>query len=164
MPERAAKSLPLQYGQPDARPAWARKTEVATAIGTVVLLMLVVPLLYFAGVIDITAVNQLGRFLCFAIVAIGIDLVWGYTGMLSLCQAMFFCFGGYAIGMHLALHGPLDGDGIPRALFVVTSEVEGFQLPDFWKPFRPLGAALFLGMFIPGIVAFVFGYFAFRSR
>ena len=157
-------SLPLEYAQADPRPEWARRSEFWGAIGTVALLMIGVPGLYVAGALDITTVNQLGRFLCFAIVAIGIDLVWGYTGMLSLCQAMFFCFGGYAIGMHMALHGPLDGDGIPRALFVVTSEVEGFQLPAFWKPFQTLSAAMFLAMFLPGVVAFVFGYFAFRSR
>ena len=156
---------PLAYATPsDARPAWARKAEQATAIVTVAVLMLLVPGLYLGGAMDITSVNQLGRFLCFAIVALGIDLVWGYTGMLSLCQAMFFCFGGYAIGMHMALHGPLDGDGIPRALYVVTSVVQGFQLPDFWKPFRSLPVALALGLLIPGAVAFVFGYFAFRSR
>jgi urea transport system permease protein len=66
--------------------------------------------------------------------------------------------------MHMALHGPLDGDGIPRCLFVVTSVVEGFQLPTFWKPFQTLGASILLGMAIPGIVALIFGYFAFRSR
>jgi urea transport system permease protein len=154
----------LDYARLDDRPLWARKAETAAAAATVAALLVVVPALYLAGAIDVTTLNQLGRFLCFAIVAIGIDLVWGYTGMLSLCQAMFFCLGGYAIGMHLALHGPLDGDGIPRALFVVTSEVDGFQLPAFWKPFRTLGAALALGLLIPGLVAFVFGYFAFRSR
>jgi urea transport system permease protein len=77
---------------------------------------------------------------------------------------MFFCLGGYAIGMHMALHGPLDGDGIPRCLYVVTSDVAGFQLPDFWKPFRTLPAAVCLALLVPGAVAFVFGYFSFRSR
>jgi urea transport system permease protein len=77
---------------------------------------------------------------------------------------MFFCFGGYAIGMHLALHGPLDGDGIPRCLYVVTSVVKGFQLPAFWRPFQTLPVAITLSLFIPGLLAFLFGYFAFRSR
>lgn len=117
-----------------------------------------------APLLSTAAVNQLGRFLCFAIVALGIDLVWGYTGILSLCQALFFCLGGYAMGMHMALHGPLDGDGIPRCLYVVTSEVQGFTLPWFWAPFRTLPVALLLVLLIPGLVAFVFGYFTFRSR
>jgi len=124
----------------------------------------VVPVLYAAGALDITSINQLGRFLALAIVALGIDLVWGYAGILTLCQAMFFCFGGYAIGMHMALHGPLDGDGIPRALFVVSSEVSGLKLPWFWKPFQGLPLAAVLGLLLPGAFAFVFGYFAFRSR
>lgn len=136
-------------------------------IGVIVaaaVLLGVVPGLYGAGAVDITTVNTLGRFLSLAIVALGLDLVWGYCGVLSLCQAMFFCFGGYAIGMHLALHGPLDGDGIPRCLYVVTSVVSGFELPDFWKPFKGVGAAFALAMFLPGLAAFIFGYFAFRSR
>src|SRR5207245_9813614 len=129
----------------------------AGALLAIAFLLVGVPALYASGAMDISSVNQLGRFLALAIVALGIDLIWGYCGILSLCQAMFFVFGGYAIGMHMALHGPLDGDGIPRCLYVVTSVVEGFQLPAFWKPFRTLGAAIFLGMAIPVLVAFVFG-------
>jgi urea transport system permease protein len=141
-----------------------RRIEWGVAAAIVCFLLVVMPGLYKVGAIDIIVVNQLGRFLCYAIVALGIDLIWGYCGILSLCQAMFFCLGGYAMGMHMALHGPLDGDGIPRCLYVVTSVVEGFQLPEFWKPFRTLGAAVVLAMAIPGAVAFVFGYFTFRSR
>jgi urea transport system permease protein len=129
-----------------------------------VTLFALVPGLYWLGAIDITSVNQLGRFLCLAIVALGLDLVWGYTGILSLCQAMFFCLGGYCIGMHLALHGPLDGDGIPRCLYVVTSQVSGFTLPAFWEPFRSFPAAVALGLVLPGLAALLFGFLAFRSR
>ena len=107
--------------------------------------------------LSIETVNQLGRFLCFAIAAVGIDLVWGYTGILTLCQAMFFVFGGYCVGMHLALHGPLSGDlkDVPRCLYVVTSDVKGFHLPFFWQPFQTLPAALLLVILIPGITAFL---------
>lgn len=130
------------------------------------LAIVVVPVLYSLGVIDIAKVNQCGRYLCFAIVALGVDLVWGYTGILSLCQAMFFVMGAYAMGMHLALHGPTDGPNhdIPRCLFVVSSAVSGFSLPWFWKPFDSLAATLILGWLIPGVAAFIFGYLAFRSR
>jgi urea transport system permease protein len=141
-----------------------RSADKGLTPGLFTLLLAGVPAMYALGVVDIVTVNQLGRFICLAIVAVGVDLVWGYTGMLSLCQAMFFCFGGYCMGMHLAMHGPLDGEGIPRALFVVTSEVSGFQLPWFWKPFGPLPLALLLGMAIPAVAAGLFGYFAFRSR
>ncbi len=78
---------------------------------------------------------------------------------------MFFCLGGYAIGMYLALHGPLDGNGIPRCLFVVTSEVSGFQLPIFWKPFQYLTVALLLGILIPAdCLPSCLDTFSFRSR
>ena len=125
-----------------------------------------VALAYGVGLIDITSVNQLGRFIGLAIVALGIDLVWGYAGILSLCQAMFFCLGGYALGMYLALHGPLDGEGkdIPRCLYVVSSVVSGMELPWFWKPFRDLPVAILLGLLVPGAVAFAYGWFTFRSR
>jgi urea transport system permease protein len=128
--------------------------------------LVIVPWLYHRESIDISTVNQLGRYLSFAIVALGIDLIWGYTGMLSLCQAMFFCLGAYAVGMHMALHGPLDGDAkdIPRCLFVVSSEVSGFKLPWIWQPFKTLPAAILLGLLMPALAAATFGYFAFRSR
>ncbi|HVX83614.1 MAG TPA: urea ABC transporter permease subunit UrtC [Phycisphaerae bacterium] len=121
-------------------------------------------MLYATGAMGITAINQLGRFLSLVIVALGMDLVWGYAGILSLCQAMFFCFGGYAIGMYLALHGPLDGNGVPTALSVVSSTVGGIKLPWFWKPFASFPSAILLGMLVTGGFAFVFGYFTFRSR
>jgi len=123
-----------------------------------------IPLLYAVGVIDISEVNRYGRYACFAIAAIGVDLIWGYTGILTLCHAMFFCFGGYAMGMYLAHNGPLDGDSIPRCLFVVSSEVGGLKLPWFWEPFKSFPAAVALAVLIPGIFGFLFGYFAFRSR
>lgn len=158
----------LEYREPGTvRPMqalWVSRVEWGTTLATLFILLIAMPLLYMVGAINIIVVNQLGRFLCIAIVALGIDLIWGYCGILSLCQAMFFCFGGYAIGMHMALHGPLDGDHIPRCLYVVTSVVEGFKLPWFWKPFQTLPAAIFLSMFLPGLAAFIFGYFAFRSR
>jgi len=143
------------------RPSVARRL---LPLGVLLAALIIIPGLWGMGIIGITPVNQLGRFACFAIVALGIDIIWGYAGILSLCQAMFFCIGGYAMGMHLALHGPLDGNGIPRCLFVVTSEVSGFNLPWFWQPFHGLIPALVLGLVVPGLVGFVFGYLAFRSR
>jgi urea transport system permease protein len=140
------------------------RLRLITVIAVAVLFFLVIPILNAAGVVPDYKLNVLGKYLSVAIVAVGIDLIWGYTGILSLCQAMFFCFGGYAIGMYMALHGPLDGEGIPRCLYVVSSEVSGMKLPFFWAPFRYLPIALILGLFLPGLAAFVFGYFAFRSR
>jgi len=128
------------------------------------LLIFGVPGLFAAGWLDQSQLSQLGRYCCLAMVAIGLDLVWGYCGVLSLCQAMFFTLGGYACGMYLAMHGPLDGEGIPRALFVVSSDPSGMVLPWFWKPFD---SALFAGtmtVLVPGTFAAFFGFFAFRSR
>lgn len=125
---------------------------------------IVMPLACWAGWMEVSTLNTWGKFLAIAIMAIGLDLVWGYTGMLSLCQSMFFTFGGYCMGMHLAMHGPLDGEGIPRCLFVVTSQVSGFQLPHFWRPFGSFAAALALMVVTAGVVAFIFAWFAFRSR
>jgi urea transport system permease protein len=125
---------------------------------------LLVPLGYAGGAIDITTVNQLGRYLCIALVALGLDLIWGYTGILSLCQMMFFTLGGYAIGMHLAMKGPLDGEGIPRALYVVSSQVSGMQLPWFWQPFDSAWLSVALVFVVPGVFAYLYGWLAFRSR
>ncbi len=127
-------------------------------------ILLGAPALYAGGAMDITSLNQLGRFLALAIVALGIDLIWGYTGVLSLQQAMFFCVGGYAIGMHLVMHGPLDGEGIPRCLYVVTSVVSGFKLPLMWRPFGSLPISIALCLLLPGLFAAIFGFFTFRSR
>lgn len=161
MPDPEVAAVPLAPLHLAPRPP-----SVARALPWVVLVsaLVGVPLLWALGVLGITTVNQLGRFATYAIAALGIDLIWGYTGILSLCQAMFFCLGGYAMGMYLALHGPLDGDGIPRCLYVVSSEVSGLHLPTFWRPFQSGAAAGALGILVPAMVAFIFGALAFRSR
>lgn len=123
-----------------------------------------IPALFASGNLDQSQLSQLGRYCCLAMVAIGLDLVWGYCGVLSLCQAMFFTLGGYACGMYLAMHGPLDGGGIPRALFVVSSDPSGMSLPWFWKPFASAPFALSMVILLPGTAAAIFGFFAFRSR
>jgi urea transport system permease protein len=141
-----------------------RITTVSSLWVTLAFFALVVPLSYAIGWIDITTVNQLGRYLCIALVALGLDLIWGYTGILSLCQMLFFTLGGYAIGMHLAMKGPLDGDGIPRALYVVSSQVGGMQLPWFWQPFDSAVLSILAVFVIPGVFAYLYGWLAFRSR
>jgi urea transport system permease protein len=124
---------------------------------------LVVPLLNAQGFIADTTLNLWGRYFCFAIVALGVDLVWGYTGILSLCQAFFFCLGGYAMGMHMLLKTGTQGVyGSALPDFMVWNRVE--ELPLFWEPFHSLPATLLLGVLVPGFAALVFGFFAFRSR
>ena len=113
--------------------------------------------------------------MAFAIVAVSLDLIWGYAGLLCLCQAFFFCLGGYAMGMYLAHHGGpegiIDHNGwkLPACLYVVypykVGESPGDALvPWFWKPFWSLWSTLILGLLIPGFVAGLIGFFVFRSR
>ncbi len=102
--------------------------------------------------------NQLGKFLAFAIVAIGIDLLWGYTGMLSLGQGVFFGLGGYAMAMYLKLES--SGDELPD--FMSWSGLD--SLPWFWEPFRHAWFALPAALLGPAVVAFAFGYLLFRSQ
>lgn len=136
-----------------------------TVVGLLALLFVVVPALNLLGIVDNTHVNKLGRYLCFAIVAVGIDLLWGYTGLLSLCQAFFFCLGGYAVAMHLSLP---EGGGnvrpeyhnIPQFFFFNNVDV----LPSWWGPFASLPFTLFAALAIPALFALVLGFTVFRSR
>ncbi len=124
---------------------------------------LAVPLLNAQGIIGDTTLNLWGRYFCFAIVALGVDLIWGYTGILSLCQAFFFCLGGYAMGMHMLLKTGTQGVyGSALPDFMVWNRVE--QLPLFWEPFNSFPATLLLGVLVPSCAALAFGFFAFRSR
>jgi urea transport system permease protein len=134
-----------------------------TAFGLFVLFSLLVPVLNWQGVIADTTLNLWGRYFCFAIVALGMDLIWGFTGILSLCQAFFFCLGGYAIGMHMLLNTGTQGVyGSVLPDFMVWNQVE--ELPFFWEPFHSLPVTLILGLLVPGVVALIFGALVFRSR
>ncbi|HMI94598.1 MAG TPA: urea ABC transporter permease subunit UrtC [Polyangiales bacterium] len=104
-----------------------------------------------------------GKFLCFVLLAIAMDLIWGYAGILSLGQTVFFALGGYAMGMYLMRSIGTEG--------VYRSELPDFmvfldwkELPWFWRPFDNFGFAAFAALAVPGLFAFVFGYLAFRSK
>ena len=140
------------------------KAIFATMLAIAVLL----PMLAHAGVISVETVNMAGRYMALAIVALGLDLIWGYTGILSLCQAFFFALGGYAMGIHLAHQGTLH-NGIPEALYVVypykIGETKGMEvLPWFWQIFKPFNLTILLGILIPGLVAGAIGFAGFVSR
>lgn len=105
--------------------------------------------------------NLLGRFLSLAIVALGIDLIWGYTGMLSLGHGVLFALGGYALAMHLKLQIPPDASiQLPEfmTLYGVT------ELPAIWEPFRSFGFSIFALILIPAILGGLLGYLVFRNR
>src|SRR5437870_146312 len=106
----------------------------SSTLSTLILLAgggIVLPLLSFTGLISVELVNMLGRYLAFAIVALGLDLIWGYTGILSLAQSFFFALGGYGMGIYLAFQGTLF-NGIPEALYVVypyaVGEAKGHEV------------------------------------
>jgi len=108
-------------------------------------------------------VTLVGKFTCYAIVAVALDLVWGYAGILSLCHGLFFALGGYAMGMYLMRSIGTEG--------VYRSELPDFmvfldwkELPWYWRGFDHFGFAVLMALLVPGFVAFAFGFFAFRSR
>jgi urea transport system permease protein len=108
-------------------------------------------------------VTLLGKFLCYATVALAIDLIWGFTGILSLGHGLFFALGGYCMGMHMMR--VMAGEGVYKSQlpdFMVFLDWK--ELPWFWLGFDNFYFALFMAMAAPGLLAYVFGFFAFRSR
>lgn len=109
------------------------------------------------------AITILGKFMCYGIVALAMDLIWGFTGILSLGHGVFFALGGYAIGMHMMRI--MGGEGVYRSAlpdFMVFLDWK--ELPWFWGGFQNFYFALSMALIIPGLLALVFGFFAFRSR
>ena len=109
------------------------------------------------------SINLYGKYLCYAVLAMSVDLLWGYTGLLSLGQCLFFSLGGYALGMHLMLMiGKLGQYHSDLPDFMVFL---GYPtLPAHWVPFRSFWFAAAAVVWVPGLVALIFGYLAFRSR
>ena len=108
-------------------------------------------------------VTLAGKFMCYAMVAIAMDLIWGYTGILSLGQSLFFALGGYAFGMYL-MRG-IGREGQYQSLlpdFMVFLDWK--TLPWHWWNTDSFLWSVFLVVAVPGLLAFIFGFFAFRSR
>ena len=110
------------------------------------------------------AVSLLGKYLCYALLAISLDLVWGYCGILSLGHGAFFALGGYAMGMYLMRQIGTRGVYAHPVLpdFMVFLNMK--ELPYTWYGFDFFPYALMMVLLVPGLLAFVFGWFAFRSR
>ena len=109
------------------------------------------------------AVSLLGKIMCYAICALAMDLIWGYTGILSLGHGLFFALGGYGMGMYLMRQIGRDGSyksDLPD--FMVFLDLKA--LPWQWMGSDSFLFQMFLVIAVPGLLAFVFGYFAFRSR
>lgn len=140
-----------------------RRLEILSIAVVALGLIVVFPLLNAWGVVDSFTINLWGKYLCFALLAISVDLLWGYTGLLSLGQALFFSLGGYMMGMYLMrMIGTLGQYKKPIPDFLVF--LGWTDLPTFWKPFDSFTFAGTMIFVLPGVVALVFGFLAFRSR
>jgi urea transport system permease protein len=107
--------------------------------------------------------NLFGKFLTYAILALGLDLLWGYAGVLSLGHGVFFGLGAYAMGMHLMLE--IGSKSVYQSAlpdFMVWNQVK--SLPLFWWPFHSAAFTLLAIVLVPALFGFAFGYLAFRSR
>ena len=109
-------------------------------------------------------VALLGKYLCYALLALSIDLIWGYCGILSLGHGAFFALGGYAMGMYLMRQ--IGGRGVYAHPILPDFMVflNWTELPFYWYGFQSFPYAALMVLLVPGALAFVFGWFAFRSR
>jgi urea transport system permease protein len=109
-------------------------------------------------------VTLLGKYLCYAILAVALDLVWGYCGILSLGHGAFFALGGYAMGMYLMRQIGTRGVYAHPVLPDFMVFLNWKELPWFWSGFHSFPFAVLMIVLVPGLLAFVFGWLAFRSR
>ncbi len=143
--------------------------QLPLLIAAAAFLLIAMPVLHATGAIQDLTLSLWGKYICYGVMAISIDLLWGYTGLLCLGQALFFSIGGYMMGMHLMLLigklGSYAQSGqnpnlLPDFLFFLGHT----DLPAFWRPFHSFPFALLMVVLVPGILAYIFGYLAFRSR
>ncbi len=134
------------------------------AVGIMVLaVLLALPLLSLLPAdnsfqVSAYTLTLVGKILCYAIVALALDLVWGYAGLLSLGHGLFFALGGYAMGMYLMRQAA--GDSLPAFMTFLSWT----ELPWYWAGTDNFLWAMCLVVLAPGLLALVFGFFAFRSR
>ena len=162
-------SMSVNDLQLPAKPAVLSRAGWSAFIVALLLVCAVAPVLNLALPADSVfhmsdyAVALLGKIMCYAICALAMDLIWGYTGILSLGHGLFFALGGYVMGMYLMRQIGRDGN--------YKSELPDFMvfldwkaMPWHWALSDSFIATLALIVLVPAVVAFVFGYFAFRSR
>ena len=134
-----------------------------TLIETILPITVVAFLLAFVApaVLSEFRLNLVGKLMCYAIIAVGLDLAWGYTGMLSLGHGVWFGLGGYALAMNMKIVAAKDlGDPLPD--FMTWTGLHA--LPWFWAPFANQWFALAAVIVLPGCLAFLLGLLVFRSR
>jgi len=141
---------------------WFLGTLIAVAIAVPILNQLTPPASSFH--ISPYGLTLIGKYMCYAMLAMAVDLIWGYCGILSLGHAAFFSLGGYAMGMYLMRQiGPrgVYGDPVLPDFMVFLNWK---TLPWFWYGFNRFWFALLMMVVVPALLALVFGWFAFRSR
>ncbi|HET9442906.1 MAG TPA: urea ABC transporter permease subunit UrtC, partial [Acidimicrobiales bacterium] len=153
---------------PAAEGAARRRTPMARLapgrnpwVGRGLFVVFAVVLLAWPGVLgDPTRVRQWAEYLCYAMIAVGIDVAWGYGGMLALGQGVFFGIGAYAMGMHLSLE-QVDAGALPKFMSLYSDYTE---LPALWRPFRHLWFAAPAAVVLPMVVAGLLGWLVFNRR
>ena len=141
-----------------------RAPRLSMLLGSVlVALLLIMPFLALLPAahplsLSTYTLTLVSKVLCYAVVAVALDLVWGYAGLLSLGHGLFFALGGYAMGMYLMRQAA--GDGLPAFM----SYLSWRELPWFWWGTDHFAWAMVLVVALPGLLALVFGWFAFRSK
>ena len=166
--DRAPDNLVVPVTLPAPRPLLTRTGWTAFLVALLVVgalapvLNLVVPAGSAFHMSDY-AVALIGKIMCYAICALAMDLIWGYTGILSLGHGVFFALGGYAMGMYLMRQIGRDGNyqsDLPDFMVFLDWKT----LPWHWAVSDSFVAQLLLVLLVPGVLALVFGFFAFRSR
>jgi len=157
-------------------PISKRLATLETKSGWSVILLLMVFALFAVPVLNLALppesffhmstfwVATLGKYLCFAMLALSLDLIWGYAGILSLGHGAFFGLGGYAMGMYLMRQigerGVYGNPDLPDFMVFLNWD----SLPWYWYGFDQFWFAIAMVVVVPGVLAFVFGWLAFRSR
>ncbi|HSX83788.1 MAG TPA: urea ABC transporter permease subunit UrtC, partial [Cellvibrio sp.] len=139
-------------------------------LGLIALTAVIVPILNLAvpqdSIFHVSTytVTLLGKFLCYALLALSVDLIWGYAGILSLGHGAFFALGGYAMGIYLMRQigdrGQYGNPELPDFMVFLNWDA----LPWYWQGFDMFWFAMLMVLVVPGVLALVFGWLAFRSR
>ncbi len=156
--------------------AFNPRSLLASDVGGRRLLMVLLAIAIFVPILNLAVpessvfhvstytVSLVGKYLCLALLALAVDLIWGYCGILSLGHGAFFALGGYAMGMYLMRQigdrGVYGNPELPDFMVFLNWQ----ELPWYWSGFESFGFAMLMVLLVPGILAFIFGLLAFRSR
>jgi len=159
---RKRGGLVVGFGRSDRGATWFLSVLTAVTIAVPILNQLVPPSSAFH--LSAYGITLIGKYLCYAMLALSLDLIWGYCGILSLGHAAFFSLGGYAMGMYLmrqiGARGVYGNPILPDFMVFLNYK----KLPWFWYGFNHFMFAMLMMIVVPGLLALVFGWFAFRSR